>query len=59
MTSSPDYDVSFRQALQALADVEGQWLGMLKQGVLSRHEVQLALRDLYMAREQLLDDFFA
>ena len=37
MTSSPEYEVSFRQALDALADVERQWLEMLRQGILPRH----------------------
>jgi hypothetical protein len=53
------YEVSFRQALDALAVVEQDWLEMLKQGILPRREVQLAIRDLYLAREELLDDFFA
>ena len=58
MNSSHNYAVSFRQALDSLADVESQWLEMLRQGILPRYEVQAAIRDLYMAREELLDDFF-
>ena len=59
MTCSRNSDVSFRQAFDALADVEDQWLEMLRQGILPRYEVQAAIKDLYMAREALLDDFFA
>ena len=53
------YEVSFRQVLDALALMEQDWLDMLKQGKLPRHEVQAAIRDLYLAKEELLDDFFA
>ncbi len=37
------YEVSFRQALQALAEMEHDWLEMLKQGILPRHEVHHAI----------------
>ncbi len=39
------YEVSFRQAFDALAELEQSWLEMLKQGILPRHEVQLAIRE--------------
>ena len=58
MACSHNYEVSFRQAFDALVDVESQYLEMLKLGILPRHEVQAAVRDLLLAREKLLDDFF-